>query len=102
MVAPRFPETDGRLDGVGGIWPNELSPAGNASGAVHEKRRMDNPRQSFVLRDRNAATHWSDSADRGDSRRTPDQTGRQSASSGEWRSDGYFCAGLASRSLRPG
>ena len=63
MVAARISETDGRLDGAGGIWPNELSPAGSASGSLHEERRVDDSRESFVLRDGNAAPHLYEFAD---------------------------------------
>src|SRR6266404_396079 len=102
MVAARLPEIDGRIDGAGGFWPNELSPAGNASGSLHEKRRVDDSGQDFVLRDGDAAADRRASADRGDSGRTPDQTGGQPASSGERRRDRCIRAGVAARSLRSG
>src|SRR5439155_21571194 len=57
MVATRLPEIDGRVNGAGGDWPNELSPAGNASGSFYQERRMDYPRKIPLLRDRNAAAH---------------------------------------------
>src|SRR3977135_4685937 len=43
LVAPGLPEIDGRVDGAGGLWPNELSPARNASGPVHQERGVDDP-----------------------------------------------------------
>ena len=57
MVAPQFPETDGRVDGAGRFWPNELPPTGNAPGAFLEKRGVGDSGQSALLRDRDAAAH---------------------------------------------
>src|SRR5205814_5552794 len=49
MVAPRFPEIDGRLDGPGGFWPNELSASGSAPGSVHQECRVVDPGKGWVL-----------------------------------------------------
>ena len=60
MVASRFLEIDGRVDGAGRLWPDELSPARGASRAVHEERGVGDPGQAALLRDRDAAAHRRD------------------------------------------
>jgi hypothetical protein len=76
MVPARLCEIDGRIHGASWGWPDELSPSGNASGSVHEERRMDDTRKISLLRHGNATTDRSNSADRDDRRRAPDQIGR--------------------------
>src|SRR2546430_1700784 len=100
MVAPQFREADGRIDGPGRSGPNELSPARNALGSVYQERRVDDPRQTAVLRNCDAAKNRRDPAGRHYSRRTTNQDRRQSVASGERRRDGRFRPGVDSRSLR--
>ena len=47
MVAARFLETDGSVDGAGRLWPDQLSPAGSASRSVYEERRVGDSRASL-------------------------------------------------------
>src|SRR5947207_6084871 len=98
MVAPGFCEINGRVDGVGGSWPNELSPSGTASGSLYEERGMDDSRKISLLRHRDAATHRSNSADCNDGGRSADQIGRQSVAPGQRGRDGHLCSGVNSRS----
>src|SRR5256886_11490589 len=100
MVAPQFREADGRIDGPGRSGPNELSPARNALGSVYQERRVDDPRQTAVLRHRDAAKNRRDPAGRHYSRRTTNQDRWESVASGERRRDGRFRPGVDSRSLR--
>src|SRR6266851_4751499 len=102
MVAARLLEVDGRIDGAGGFWIEQLPPARSASGSIYEKCRVDHSGKISLLRDGNASPNWSNSLDRDDRGRTSDQVGRQSAPSGEWRRDGHFCPGIRARSLRSG
>src|SRR6266404_1656419 len=76
MVATRLFEINGGVNDAGGNWPDELSTPGNASGSLHQKRRMDDSRKISLLRHGNAPTHRSNSADRDDRGRSPDQIGR--------------------------
>src|SRR5205814_4066833 len=100
MVAPQFREADGRVDGPGRSGPNELSPARNALGSVYKKRGVDDPRQTAVLRNCDAAKNRRDPAGRHYSRRTTNQDRRKSVASGERRGDGRFRPWVDSGSLR--
>src|ERR1051326_8288963 len=83
VVAARFRQINGRVNGAGGSWPDELLPPRVASGSLYEERRMDDPRKISLLRNRDAATQRSDSADRHDRGRPPNQIGRQSVAPGD-------------------
>src|SRR5438093_12573899 len=100
MVATRLFEINGGVNGFGGNWPDELSTPGNASGSVHEERRMDDTRKISLLRHRDATTDRSNSANRDDRGRAPDQIGRQSVASSQRRHDRHICSGVDSRPVR--
>src|SRR5207244_2558133 len=46
MVAARFHEVDGRLNGIGRSWSNELPPSGDAHRSVHEERGVNRGKDS--------------------------------------------------------
>src|SRR5438046_1098654 len=100
MVAARLCEINGCVDGTGGNWPDKLSTPGTASGSLYQERRMDDPRKISLLRHGDAATHRSNSADRDDRGRAPDQIGRQSVAPGEWGEYRHIYSGVGSRSIR--
>src|SRR6266436_7554172 len=100
MVATRLFEINGSVNGTGGSWPDELSTPGNASGSFYQERRMDDSRKISVLRNGDATTHRSNSADRDDCGRASDQIGRQSVAPGEWGQYRHICSGVDSRSIR--
>src|SRR5215471_7497966 len=67
MVAPRFHEIDGRVNGARRFGPNKLPSTAIASRSVYQERGMDDPRKIFVLRNRDAASHRRDPVDCNDS-----------------------------------
>ncbi len=102
LVAARFPETDGSVDGAGRLWPDQLSPSGSAPRAVYEERRVGDSRQVSLLRHGDAAADRRDSARGHDARRPADQDRRQPAPSRERRGDRRLRASFHPRSLRSG
>src|SRR5438093_12331797 len=78
MVATGLFEINGGVNDAGGNWPDELSTSGNASGSLHQKRRMDDSREISLLCDRHASAHRRNPADRDARGGSPDQLGRSS------------------------
>src|SRR5437660_795730 len=59
MVAARLLEVDGRIDGAGGFWIEQLPPARSASGSIYEKCRVDHSRKITPPRSVSARTRGS-------------------------------------------
>ena len=86
--APQFPATDGRVDGARRPELRRLPPAGEASRAVHARRRVVDSGQGALFRDIDADAPRLRAAGRDDVRWAPDEDRRQSAAPGEQRRDG--------------
>src|SRR5581483_6632906 len=84
LVAPRFHEINGGIDGPRRDWPNQLPSAATPSRALHQERGVDDSWKVPVLRDSNAASHRRNPLNRDNGGWATDQARGKSAASGEW------------------